>query len=119
MLREPASQGRSLAPILGNEDPPPVHREGVYAEYYSSNPAATLPNRSKVYATMWRDKRYKIVVYHGEEYGELYDLQKDPDEFENRWQDAAHREARFELLKRCFDARVFTMDPLPPRVAPF
>ena len=112
-------QGKSLAPILTGEIPPAVHKEGVYAEYYNSNPAVSLPGRKRVYATMWRDKRYKIIVHHGEEYGELYDLEKDPDEFENRWADPAYRDLRFDLVKRCFDARVFTMDPLPPRVAPF
>ena len=66
---------------------------------------------------MWRDRRYKIVVYHGEELGELYDLEQDPYEFENRWNDPSYGEVRFSLLTRCFDSRVFTMDPLPERVS--
>ena len=37
---------------------------------------------------MYRDERYKIVVYHGHEQGELYDLQEDPGEFKNLWDDS-------------------------------
>ncbi len=34
---------------------------------------------------MYYDGRYKIVLYQGHSIGELYDLQKDPGEFENLW----------------------------------
>ena len=112
-------QGRSLMPVITGEISCGDHREGVYAEYYNANPAHTAPHRARTYATMWRDRRYKIVVYHGEELGELYDLEKDPDEFENRWDDPSYAEVRFSLTKKCFDARAFTMDPLPERVSNF
>ena len=110
-------QGKSLLPVLTGETS--FHREGVYSEYYNSNPARTAPHRARTYATMWRDQRYKIVAYHGEELGELYDLEQDPGEFENQWSAPDYAALRFELLKRCFDARVFVMDPLPLRTAGF
>jgi len=66
--------------------------------------------------TMWRDRHQKIVIYRGEELGELYDLDRDPDEYDNRWDDPAYADTRFRLLRRCLDARVATaMDPLPQR----
>ena len=34
---------------------------------------------------MYYDGRYKIVNYHGMEYGELYDHETDPEEFCNLW----------------------------------
>ena len=34
------------------------------------------------------DGRHKLVVYHGTGLGELFDLEKDPHEFDNLW-DAA------------------------------
>ena len=41
------------------------------------------------YATMLRDQRFELVVYHGSENGELYDLKEDPLEFDNLWDDLA------------------------------
>ncbi|MBM4044098.1 MAG: DUF4976 domain-containing protein [Planctomycetes bacterium] len=115
----PRVQGKSLLPLLTGQRSPAEHRDGVYAEYYNSNPWRTVHGLAPVYATMWRDRRFKIVVRHGEKLGELYDLDRDPDEFENRWADPSYADVRFELMKRGFDARVFTMDPLPPRVSYF
>ena len=66
-----------------------------------------------------RTEDHKIVVYHGVEDGELYDLASDPDEFNNLYDQPTAAELRYQLLKRAFDASVFTMDPLPERLGPF
>lgn len=112
-------QGRSLNPLLSTRHRENQLRDGVYCEYYNANPAKTSPHRHRAYATMWRTCRYKVVVYHHSDEGELYDLEKDPDEFHNRWNDAAYRDVRFDMVRRCFAASVFTMDPLPERTAGF
>jgi len=110
----PASmQGQSLLPILSGEHDPTEHRDYVYCEYYN----AWTHHRS--YGTMMRTRDQKIVVYHGVEDGELYDLAHDPDEFNNLYNQPDHAELRHQLLKRAFDASVFTMDPLPERLGPF
>ena len=36
-----------------------------------------------IHATMVRDERYKLTVYHGEDRGELYDMDADPDELDD------------------------------------
>ncbi|MEC8896383.1 MAG: sulfatase/phosphatase domain-containing protein, partial [Planctomycetota bacterium] len=82
-------------------------------EYYN----AWTHQRS--YGTMLRTEKEKIVVYHGDEVGELYDLEEDPDEFTNLWDDPGHKEKKLELLKRAFDRSVLTMDPTPPRLGAF
>ena len=61
----------------------------------------------------------KIVVYHGSDDGELYDLEKDPNEFNNLWHQPDASERKMRLLKACFDSSVFTMDPMPPRLGAF
>ncbi|MBT3375018.1 MAG: sulfatase-like hydrolase/transferase [Lentisphaerae bacterium] len=112
-------QGRSLVSLFGEGIPEPAFRDGVYSEYYNANPAKTSPQRKRAYLTMWRTDSYKVVVYHGEEFGELYDLARDPNEFDNRWDDPEYRQIRADMLKACFDKAVFTMDPMPPRVSGF
>ena len=49
------------------------HRELVRSEYYD---AVDMPDNT--HATMYRDDRYKLVVYHGHDLGELYDMQVAP-----------------------------------------
>jgi hypothetical protein len=68
---------------------------------------------------MLRTEKEKIVVYHGDELGELYDLEEDPGEFDNLWDDPGHKERKLELLKQAFDRSVLTMDPTPPRLGAF
>jgi arylsulfatase len=105
-----AMQGRSLHGILTGQADPGEHREFVRAEYYG-----TLEG-PQTYATMIRDRRYKHIVYHGHDYGELYDMEQDPGEFNSLWDDPAHADMRFAMTLRNFDAAAFAVDPGTPRV---
>ncbi len=111
-------QGRSLWQILTGKADPTRHRDAVFSEYYNA-----WSHRGEAYGTMLRTDDHKIVVYHGLDEddinGELYDLRSDPNEFENLWNDPAHGELKSRMLKRCFDASVFTMDPAPQRLGDF
>jgi arylsulfatase A-like enzyme len=107
------TQGRSLLPILTGEAPPQHHREFVRSEYYD---AVELPNHT--FGTMYRDRRWKLVVYHGLDVGELYDMVEDPHEHTNLWDSAAHQELKLRLMKQSFDATVLAMDYGPARIMP-
>ena len=104
-------QGRSLLPVLTGEKAPDGHRSSIYCEYYNAMPW----HDRQAFGTMYFDGRYKMNVYHGERTGELYDLGSDPNEFENLWDESAHRVRKAELMHRCFDQSIFTLDPLPER----
>ena len=82
-------------------------------EYYN---AIRAPDST--HATMYRDQRYKLVVYHGHDLGELYDLEEDPEEFENMWDEAEAQPLKLELMRRSFDASMLAMDRGPERVGP-
>jgi arylsulfatase A-like enzyme len=106
-------QGRSLLPILLGQRPADQHRDYVFSEYYNAW------THKHAYGSMLRTTDEKVVVYHGTDQGELYDLKNDPDEFKNLWNDSSHTSMKLRLMKACFDASVFTMDPSPPRLGPF
>ncbi|SFD96532.1 uncharacterized sulfatase [Paenibacillus catalpae] len=44
------------------------------------------------------DQRYKITVYYNQTYGEIFDLQIDPTELNNLWDDPAYAALKSELL---------------------
>ena len=93
-----------------------MHRDDVYCEHYD----ASLGNGGAgAQATMVRTQTHKLIAFHGEELGELYDLAQDPGEHENRWDDPAYETVKRELLVRLCDRMADTVDPLPPRVAPW
>lgn len=90
-------QGKSLLPVLqGNIE---KHKSHVICEY---NDALDLPDGT--HGSMYFDGRYKIVVYHGKNVGEIYDLKNDPGEFNNLWDKEEYRELKSDLLLKHFDA---------------
>ena len=106
-------QGKSMLPMIQGGAERLGCREQVYSEYYNSW------THGNAYGTMLRTKDEKIVVYHGTDEGEFYDLANDPEEFFNLWDHPDALKRKNAMLARCFDASVFTMDPHPPRMGPF
>jgi arylsulfatase A-like enzyme len=58
--------------------------------------------------------RYRLSHIPGSEYGELFDLQEDPDELYNLWQ--VQPELRRQLQLKLLDVLIETEDPLPQRI---
>jgi uncharacterized sulfatase len=50
--------------------------------------------------------RWKLVLYHNRAYGELYDLQADPDLYRNLWDSADHRDVRCHLIREFISAEM-------------
>jgi arylsulfatase A-like enzyme len=70
----PGMQGRSLWPLLTGKTSADHHRDDVFCEHYGTT--HHRPGQESAYATMLRTKHHKLVVTHGHQGGELYDLAK-------------------------------------------
>jgi arylsulfatase A-like enzyme len=105
-------QGRSLKQVLSGQTE--EHREAVRCEFLG---AIAFPDQT--HATMYRDRRWKLVTYHGKDRAELYDLETDPWEHHDLSELEEHREMLAKLQRRAFDLTVLAHPPDQPRVAPY
>jgi arylsulfatase A-like enzyme len=107
-------QGKSLLPALERGA---AIRDSVFIQYdhQASSPGTNVPAR--VHSLI--DERYRLSVFHGTGWGELYDLIDDPDEFDNLWDDPAHAATRARMVERLLLAEIEHVDrvPLPTRRA--
>jgi uncharacterized sulfatase len=63
------------------------------------------------------DKRYKITVYYNREYGELFDLEEDPGEINNLWNNPEYDNLKNRLIKRLLFAEMGKEPLWMPRIA--
>lgn len=62
------------------------------------------------------DQRYKITVYYNQTYGEIFDLQEDPNELNNLWGESEYGELKQRLLLKYIWAEL-GKEPMPmPRI---
>ncbi len=94
----PSMQGMSLRPLLSG--PEPDWREAVYYQFYED--AFGVPPHYGV-----RTGRYKLIRFDTEPVSwELYDLEKDPDEMNNRYGDADYESVTADLKNKLQALRV-------------
>jgi arylsulfatase A-like enzyme len=112
-------QGKSLLPILtGEVDPEIPHRDSVRCEYFDAL-APKFTQGNGTFATMYLQDRYKLVVYHSIRQGELFDLETDPWEHRNLWDDPRSANLKARLLEESFHDHVLkTTDVGSERIAP-
>ena len=114
-----AAQGSSLLPIATGEADPDHHRDSVRCEYFDALDPHFTGGTETTYGTMYRDKRYKLSIYHSQGVGELYDMQEDPWEHNDLWDSPEHRDIRDQLIFRSFNQHVMlTTDVGTERIAP-
>ena len=70
-----------------------------------------------VHLRTYVNERYKITVYRDKDYGELFDLQEDPGEVRNRWNDPAYAGIKSELLLKFMQATLQDEPTRMPRIA--
>ena len=99
----PAWPGRSLLPVLNGDDT-------------DANTSALVEMDEDYLGFKMRTlvtKRHRITCYSGHTYGELFDLEEDPDELHNLWDAAAQRELREGLRNQLLDKIMQTDVSLP------
>lgn len=124
--------GRSLLPALTSSRGRLTPKDAVSAEYYRAlSPRKGEPGSSAYseargsgvlpgsWGTMYFDGRYKLCVYHGHEHGELFDLETDPREHCNLWDDPSNAGVRCRLLQKSFDRLAFAVDRGTPQIHEF
>lgn len=110
-------QGRSLVKLLRGEADHRYHKASVTTEF--NDALGTARSARPSHATMNFDGRYKTVVYHNQDLGELFDLREDPGEFVNLWDDPNYRDLKLECLHRHLNAIMATSSAGIERVARF
>ena len=63
------------------------------------------------------EDRYKITVYFQQTYGELFDLQEDPDELNNLWDSPSNEGLKNRLIQRLLFAEMGKEPLWMPRVS--
>lgn len=103
----PALPGRSLSPVLRGE------AASVQDSVIVENDEDWIGLRLRTLVT----DRHKLTVYTGQEYGELFDLEADPDETRNLWNAPESQSLKADLTRRLFERLAETDTFLPRRVA--
>lgn len=99
-------QGRSLFGILSGDADPNHHKSSVVTEF--NDALGSADNSLPTHGTMNFDGRFKTIVYHGLDLGELFDLEEDPGEFVNLWDEPNHKDLKLKLLHNHLDAIMAT-----------
>ena len=102
-------QGISLLPAI--QEHSPLGREEVLIEEENQRVLFDFPYRTRM-RTLQTD-RYRLSVYEGVEWGELYDLQDDPHELHNLWETAEARGLRETLLHHLAKSMIAYCDTSP------
>ncbi len=82
--------------------------------------SAVVENRhqpTRLHLRTYITERYKLTVYRGETYGELFDLADDPGELHNRWDDPAWAGIRTGLMAEALQAELSREPTRMPRIA--
>jgi arylsulfatase A-like enzyme len=108
-------QGHSLLPLIqGRRD---KLRERLLIEEEGQRYYMGFPDRVRMRSVI--TDRYRLSLYDGVPWGELYDRREDPDELVNRWDDASSRQLRGSLSDELARAMLEHSDtsPYPTQIA--
>jgi arylsulfatase A-like enzyme len=100
-------QGKSLPAIAAGTD----GYDSVVIEEDQRRSLMGFPPHYRVRSLI--TDRYRLSIYSCVEWGELYDLQNDPNEFENLWDAPCHAATKADLLERLARRMIDLADSSP------
>ena len=106
-------QGQNLLDILhaGGRS---TH-DGILIEGQTSRPYLGMPHQVRI--RTFCDARWRMTLWEGLPFGELYDLQNDPGEIVNLWDSTSHQTQRARLFERLAWKMIDLQDRSPFQVA--
>ena len=90
-----------------------IARDSIVIEDDQQRAVFGLPSGSRLRTLI--TQRWRMTIAQDDTYGELYDLQSDPHEMENLFEDSVHRGVRAELMEKLAYRQMELSDrsPLP------
>ena len=104
-------QGKSVLPLIRGES---FQRDALLIEDEGGSPVMGF-GLEPVIHTLQTD-RYRMSVFGGEAYGELFDLQEDPHELSNLFNEPSVQSLKADLTMQFLQARIGACDSSPRRV---
>lgn len=98
-------QGQSLSVVGGSG------RRVAFIQYDHQRKNGAFGNAPRVHTV--HDGRWRLSVFHGTEFAELYDLETDPDELFNLWAREDHALVRCRMLQKLAEAEIASIDRVP------
>ncbi|MEM6824935.1 MAG: sulfatase-like hydrolase/transferase [Pseudomonadota bacterium] len=89
----------------------PESRKGAFIQYAHQRPMDALNIAPHVHS--FRDRRYRLSLFEGVDWGELYDLETDPGELKNLWDDPCASAEKARLLEALVRAELAHVDQTP------
>lgn len=109
----PGIQGIDLShQIISGRD---EARQDIYSEMYDIKPLFTQPFGPYMSVITLRTKKWKLNIYPtaGIEYGQLFNLEEDPDESRNLYADLSLKSIKEEMLWNLTGRMHLMVDPIP------
>ena len=106
-------QGKSQLPVIeGNVG---KVRDYVFIQYDHQRTNEALGGVPRVHTLI--NKRWRLSIFDGVEWGELYDLENDPDEMKNLWDCPETKDFKIKMIERLAREEIHHIDRVPMPVA--
>lgn len=102
-------QGKSMLDLMRGQNV--LWRETLMIE--EEGQRVILGFKERIRCRTLLDGRYRLTIYDGAQWGELYDLANDPLELHNQWDSAAHASVRAHLLESLARTMLENIDKSP------